>query len=352
VSALGLEGLLLTADRLMWVGASSEAIAVLERARAMAGSPVEQYSVGVSLLRASNGRLGWDLYDLHPSRPADRLPGMARWDGRPCQVLVLVAEQGFGDAIQFLRYAHHAVDHAESVVLAVHDELLEIISTSPQLRMFQVMSKSKARHTAWPKHARWERLMSIPAKLGPLPIEPVEPYLSRDVGPRPPHTPGEAVTVGIVWRSTPRRGVPSRSIPTRALRYLAGQEHLRLVALHRDRDIRTRPKGVEVVGIRDFADTVRAMSECDYVVSVDTVTAHLAPAIGVPTLVCLRHRPDWRWGTPANPTLWYRAAELMFQDGSQRWEPVLAEAGRRIADRPPRPALQHHPEGRHEHAER
>lgn len=325
-----LTGLLQTADDLIWQGASREAITLLEQARSMGGSPVERYSVGVALLRASNGQLGWDLYDLHPSRPVDRLPGVARWDGGPCRLLVVVAEQGFGDAIQFLRYAPHAAKRAESVVLAIHDELLEVASTSPMLRAVTVLGKSEARHRAWPAHARWERLMSLPARIGDLPVDPAEPYLRRNSRPRLAPSPAGVVTVGVAWRSTTRRGVPSRSIRAHALRYLTRQDHIRLVALHRDEDIHARPDGVEFVGVGDFADTAQVISGCDYVLTVDTVTAHLAPAIGVPSFVLLRHRPDWRWGTPTGPTQWYRAANLLFQDESQRWKPVLEAAVRRI----------------------
>lgn len=275
--------LLPMADRLVWEGASREAITLLEPARTMGGSPVERYSVGVALLRATNGRLGWDLYDLHPSRPADRLPGVERWDGQPCRLLVVVAEQGFGDAIQFLRYVPHATRRAGSVVLAIHDELLEVASTSPMLRTVTVLGKSQARRRAWPAYARWERLMSLPARIEGLPLDAAEPYLSCDPGARVSPTSTGGVTVGVAWRSTTRRGVPSRSIPVRELRSLARQRHIRLVALHRDRDIRARPEGVETVGVGDFLDTARVISGCDYVLTVDTVTAHLAPAVGVPT---------------------------------------------------------------------
>lgn len=330
----GLPGLLREADRLMWSGAPQEAIAILEQSRTMASSTVERYAVGLSLLRASNGLVGWDLYDLHPSEPADRLPTVHRWDGEPCRLLIVVAEQGFGDAIQFLRFVPQVATLAESVVVAVHDELLDITSSSPLMGSVSVIGKSAARRWQWPADARWERLMSLPAKIKDLRIEAAEPYIRVDPRVRPFVSlhPLDMLTVGVAWRSTPRRGFPSRSFPAHLLQRLAAPGRVRLVALHRDSDIRAAPKTVEMVGIRNLLDTVHVISRCDYVVTADTVTAHLGPAVGVPTFVCLRHRADWRWGTPANPTRWYRDAELLFQDESQRWKPVLDAAAQRIAD--------------------
>ncbi len=236
---------------------------------------------------------------------------------------------------------------AESVVVAVHDELLDITSSSPLLGSVSVIAKSAARRMQWPADARWERLMSLPAKIGDFRVEAVEPYLRVDPRARSlvSPSPADTVTVGVAWRSTHRRGFPNRSFPAPLLRHLADPGQVRLVALHRGRDIRAAPKSVEMVGIRNLLDTVHVISRCDYVVTADTVTAHLGPAVGVPTFVCLRHRADWRWGTPANPTRWYRDAELLFQDESQRWKPVLDAAAQRIAGSPASQPAPHDGEG-------
>ena len=90
------------------------------------------------------------------------------------------------------------------------------------------------------------------------------------------------------------------------------------------------PVGVVQLPIRGFLDSAALMAQCDLVVTADTVTAHLAPALGVPTMICLRHRADWRWGTAGNPTIWYGSAELLFQDARLRWETVLTDAAERV----------------------
>lgn len=327
------EELLREADDWLRAGTPQEALAVLEKASTMELSAIERYTIGEALLRASNSRHGWDLYDLHPSRPADRLPGIRRWDGQPCRVLVVVAEQGFGDAIQFMRFLPEVAERAGELVFAVHDELLDVVSSSPLVRDFTVISKSTARNVAWTPEARWERLMSLPTKILHPRIEATEPYLkTMTVTWKRRLAAADSVTVGVVWRSTPRRGFPNRSFPVRLVQLLTESGKVRLIALHRTRDIKALPKGVELVPISNFKETAEVISQCDYVVTADTVTAHLAPALGVPTLVCLRHRADWRWGTPLNPTRWYAAVELLFQDSSEDWAPVLSAAARHIAD--------------------
>ncbi|MGH3734209.1 MAG: hypothetical protein ACRDT6_01065 [Micromonosporaceae bacterium] len=332
--AAELAGRLAEADRLTWSGDTAAALAVLESALAPPLSDVERYSVGEGLLRASNCRRGWKLYDLHPSRAVDRLRTVRRWDGQPCPLLIVLSEQGFGDAIQFLRFVPHVVVRANAVVVAVHDELFEVAAGSPVLRGCTVIRKSTARRTRWPAEARWERLMSIPARLrhpdpgvaGPYLLPPESPSVTI------PSAPPGVLTIGVAWRATYRRGFPNRSFPSRLARVLLDPGNTRVITLHRTRDIRALPDGVEEFGIGNFADTAEVISQCDCVVTADTVTAHLAPALGVPTLICLLHRPDWRWGTPANATRWYAAADLIFQDGNRTWEPVLATAARRISE--------------------
>ncbi|WP_194904759.1 hypothetical protein [Catenulispora rubra] len=320
------------AERLLGLGHAGSAIEVLTTARAIAAPNVDRYALGEALLRASNCQAGWDLYDLHPSRTVDRLPIGQRWDGKPCAKLVLIAEQGFGDAIQFLRFVPYAAAHVDQVVLAVHDELLSAIRTSPLLTGIEIIAKSHARTVTWPPNARWERLMSLPKHMDKLAVAmPIAGYLNGSTSPLSVSSAPQGMwNVGVAWRSTPRHGFSNRSIPRKVATQLAATGRLRPIVLHRDQDLGSLPWGAVSVGIRDFADTAAVIAQCRYVVTSDTVTAHLAPALGVPTIICLRHLPDWRWGAPASPTNWYDSARLMFQKGDEQWPPVLEEAVRAV----------------------
>ncbi len=314
------------AECLMYRGRSIQALDVLQQARTLDAPAVDRYALGEALLRASNGRLGWDLYDLHPSRSVDRVTDVPRWDGSWCERLFVLAEQGFGDALQFLRFVPRMLGRAGRVLVALHDELMPVASSSPVLAGTEVVSKRQAAATAWPSGTRWERLMSLPTRIADAGAKPIGAYVNQPVaraGCLLPTGPPGCLTVGVAWRATRRHGFPSRSMPVRVLSPLAANGRVRLVSLHRSVDVPTGPRFIMRLDIRDFADTAAVMAQCDQIVSVDTVTAHLAAALGVPTLICLRHRPDWRWGTPANPTHWYRHARLLFQDESRRWEPVI-----------------------------
>jgi len=327
--------LLQQAEQLQWTTAHADALPVLEQALTLATTDLERYDVAESLLRGSNCTRGWDLYDLHPSRPVDRLPGIPIWDGDFCPTLVVVADQGFGDAIQSMRFIPRLSGRAGEIVVALQDKLFEVTSTSPLLAGCTVMPKSRARKRTWPSGTRWERMMSLPAKVPRPDVGPAAPYLvaDPDAGPKLPALRDRPLTVGVAWRTTQRRIGPNRSVPLHLMRTLIGIDGVRVVPLHRNRDIRGALPGAEIVTISNFRDTAAVITQCDLVVTADTVTAHLAPALGVPTLICLLHRPDWRWGTPDNPTTWYAAAELAWQDERRQWTPVLARIADRLRDR-------------------
>jgi len=81
----------------------------------------------------------------------------------------------------------------------------------------------------------------------------------------------------------------------------------------------------------DFVESAHAMRRVDLVVTVDTAVAHLAGAIGVPTLVCLPFTPDYRWGVSGATTPWYRNVTVLRQHEANGWEAVLDEVKCRAA---------------------
>ena len=319
------------AEQLARAGSRAASMALLTSARSAALTDRERYEIGEALLRVSNCRLGWEEYNLHPSWAVDRIPGVRRWDGEACRLLIVMADLGFGDTIMALRHVPALLGRAEQIVVAVHDVLFELVRSSPLLAGTTVISKTQAQRSAWPPDARWERLFSLPASVGTEAIRPVSAYLHPPTrGPVVEREAGEQV-IGVAWRSTVRRGFPNRSIPLRLVLRLAAVPNVRLVCLHRDRDLRAVPRGVTTVGIGNFVETASVMSQCDLVVTADTVTAHLAPALGVPTLIGLRYWPAWIWGTKQNPTRWYECARLIFQSDDVTWASVVGECREIVA---------------------
>lgn len=314
-----------SAERLARAGDREEAMALLTSARELDLPDRERYEIGETLLRLSNCQIGWEEYNLHPSWAVDRIPGVRAWDGKACRLLVVMADLGFGDTIMALRHVPELLERVGEVVVAVHDELFNLLRHAPILTGTTVISKTQARNTRWPDDARWERLFSLPGVVGMQAVAPMPGYLSAPTTePVLAREPGELI-IGIAWRSTVRRGFPNRSIPVRHVAKLAALPKARLVCLHRDDDLRRLPQGVTSVGIRNFVETAAVMVQCDLVVTADTVTAHLAPALGVPTLIGLRHWPAWIWGTKHNPTRWYEQAQFVFQGEDESWSPAIEE---------------------------
>jgi hypothetical protein len=312
-------------ERLARTGARDDALALLTAARALDLPERDRYEIGEALLRVSNCQVGWQEYNLHPSWAVDRVPGVRAWDGQTCRLLIVMADLGFGDTIMALRHVPALLDRAEQVVVAVHDVLFDLLRHSPALAGTTVIPKSQAQKTTWPDYARWERLFSLPGIVGTGSVRPMPAYLHAPIRePAVPRERGERL-VGVAWRSTVRRGFPNRSIPLRLFTRLATVPNVRLVCLHRDRDLRAVPRYVAMAGIANFVQTAAVMAQCDLVVTADTVTAHLAPALGVPTLIALRHWPAWIWGTRRNPTYWYERAQLVFQGEDETWAPVIDE---------------------------
>lgn len=317
-------------------GNLDDGVELLRAAREYPGTTEERYALGVALLRLTNGQEGWDLYDLHPSLPNDQASGVASWAGEECDHLLLVAEQGFGDAIQFLRFAPAALHRADRVTLAVHDELLEAVRTSPLLSAIDVISKSTMAATDPAIFNFAQRLMSMPQRIAGGPVaEPLDSYLTA-----PPlstaqgdfHRDGSPM-IGVCWRSTQRSGFPDRSIPAHLLSSLSSVAVV--TSIQHSSANADAPDGVLLPSISNFVDTAAVISQCDAVVTCDTVTAHLAPSLGVPTYLCLLHRPDWRWGTRTHPTAWYRSHRMFFQPSPGKWEGVVDAAAEQIKSQLP-----------------
>jgi ADP-heptose:LPS heptosyltransferase len=79
------------------------------------------------------------------------------------------------------------------------------------------------------------------------------------------------------------------------------------------------------VSVEGFPNLHRAISACDVVVTVDTAIAHIAGAMGVPTLVMLPSNPDWRWGTSGEKTVWYDSVRLFRAAAPKQWGPVVEQ---------------------------
>jgi len=262
-----------------------------------------------------------------------RLPGPV-WAGEPLEgaSILLHAEQGFGDTIQFARYAPLVAERGGRVILEVHPLLVRLLATlAPDVRVV-------ARAETPPRTDHHCPLMSLPRAFGTTlaTIPAAVPYL------RPAEEDAErwrrrldgapGLRVGLVWAGNPRhRNDRNRSLPVRHLAPLLAVPGVRFFSLQTGDARATLPSlpggaAVEdVMGeVRDFADTAALLVNLDLVIAVDTAVVHLAGALGVPCWALLAYAPDWRWLLDRADSPWYPSLRLFRQSRPGDWGTVTA----------------------------
>jgi tetratricopeptide (TPR) repeat protein len=255
------------------------------------------------------------------------------------KTILLHAEQGFGDAIQFVRYAPLVAARGGKVVLEVPAPLLalfagvagvaRVIGRGEELPAFDCHCPLLSLPLAFKT-----RLATIPATV---------PYLSASedrVSKWKQRLPESgARRIGIAWAGNPNfKGDQTRSIGLAGLSPLLSLAGLELVALQRDlrdgdRDILQSHPRVTHLGdaLEDFGDTAAVVSAVDLVVSSDTAVAHLAGALGKPVWVLLQHVADWRWLLDRQDSPWYPTARLFRQPKIGDWESVVRQVRDELA---------------------
>ena len=266
-----------------------------------------------------------------------------RWAGEDIagRTILLWAEQGFGDMLQFCRFASVVAARGARVLLEVPDELAEIMGG------LKGVSQVIRRGEALPPFDVQCPLMSLPLALGAAaqPETTAVPYLTADAFRRDAWRARLESTaerrIGIVWsgRKTHRNN-HARSIPLATLAPLFALPGIRLVALQPDISAEDIATGLPVTaGPASFVETAAAIDALDLVITVDTAIAHLAGALGKPVWVLLPMVPDWRWQLGRSDSPWYPTARLFRQSTPGDWPGVIADLITALTDVPPEAAL-------------
>jgi tetratricopeptide (TPR) repeat protein len=331
-----------------WLGQTEESREAYERALANRPDYAAAH-VGIATLKLAAGDFenGWPQFEWR-WRTGQLLPReyhQAAWDGRPLEAgrtILLYCEQGYGDAIQFVRYAAAVKrgNPAANVVLECERPMLELFGS------LAGVDRLVARGDELPVFDTHAALMSLPGLLGTrLETVPCEvPYLIADEafveqwrerlrtigdGERP-------YLIGVNWRGGEGRAVAQRrDLPVPLLASLAKLPGVRLINLQKGAGERELAPGhslpIEYLGDqvdRDhgaFMDTAAIMRNLDLVITSDTSIAHLAGALGVQVWVPLPFAAEWRWlqGRPDSP--WYPTMRLFRQKAAGEWEGVFGE---------------------------
>jgi tetratricopeptide (TPR) repeat protein len=298
--------------------------------------PEAYFEAALAHLTLGDFKAGWKAYEWRwktsafaDKRRAFRQPlwlGNASLSGK---TILLHAEQGFGDTLQFIRYAPLLKNSGARVICEVQPELTSLLA---QLDGIEVVAKG----SALPPFDLHCPLLSLPLAFGtePATIPAPDPYLRAPAG-RVTHwrdrLPPEGFRAGLVWSgSRAHKNDANRSIPLSQLASMVGKLPFGCFSLQRemrdaDREVLQRLPNLVDLGpeLSDFADTAAVISLLDAVVSVDTAVAHLAGALGKPVVILLPHAADFRWMRERDDTPWYRSAKLVRQPAFGDWDGAI-----------------------------
>jgi tetratricopeptide (TPR) repeat protein len=298
------------------------------------------------LLLAGDFAQGWQSFEARWRsrllKPGKRDFSAPLWLGDAAvagKTLLLHAEQGFGDTIQFVRYAPRAAALGAKVVIEAAAVLIALLKTLPGDYDFAV------RGEALPPFDFHCPLMSLPLAFGTrLDTIPADiPYLFADAAKRAAWRArlGEKnrPRIGLAWSGRPGLTPDlTRSMPARHLAVLAALP-FDFHALQKDiretdaAALAALPQ-IAVHGgeLNDFSDTAALAAEMDLVISVDTVIAHLAGALGRPLWIMLPWSGEWRWLQDRSDTPWYPGATLWRQQRRGDWDGLVAALAARLRE--------------------
>jgi Flp pilus assembly protein TadD len=295
-------------------------------------------SLGIAQLMQGNYVDGWQNYEArwHAKQftPNSERFTIDRWEGENIQgrKLLVYAEQGFGDTLQFCRYLELLSDKGVEVHFECQRSMLEL---SRSLRGIKTVI---ARKDSLPEVDYCVPLMSIPHIFGTtLKSVPANvPYLSpssQKVGSFQAQLNGAALKVGLVWLGNPdRQDDDMRSCPETALAPILVVDGVQFVSLQVGRTIPNSLGNLLDFGAQcaDFDDTAAAVSALDLIITVDTAAAHLAGAIGKPVWVMLGHHADWRYLMNREDSPWYPTMRLFRQSSYGDWASLTATIAQQL----------------------
>lgn len=308
------------------------------------GNPDAHWNLSLLLLLNGEFERGWEEYEWRWRRTATppRPFKQALWDGSALagRTILLHAEQGLGDTLQFVRYAQQVKARGGRVIVECQAPLATLVSTCDGVDEVVVQGSPLP---AFDVHAP---LLSLPrifqTQINSVPNQ--TPYLQ--VPARDPAQIEAAIAahngqfkIGIVWAGRPTHpNDRNRSCELALFGALSAQPNVALFSLQKGERCADLAAGVVVATdlggmINDFSDTAAAIARLDLVISVDTSVAHLAGALGKPTWVLLPSVPDWRWMLTREDTPWYPHTRLFRQHQAGDWPAVFERVATALENR-------------------
>ena len=296
---------------------------------------------GMCHLLLGDFRRGWPEYEWRLKTNASYFPAMTmpRWNGQPLhgKSILVKAEQGHGDTMQFVRYVRDVKAQGGTVVLACQPALRGLLAGCTGAD--RVVTEGDPA----PYYEVETMLLSLPGifqtTLDTIPAD--VPYL------RAPQEAGAQATtlisrhagmlrVGLAWAGGKYTMTADRSLKLDQFSDLFGIAGVKFFSLQKDEaaaELKSLPQDTIVdldSYLGDFADTAAAIEELDLVISVDTAVAHLAGALAKPVWTMIPFAPDWRWMLNREDSPWYPTMRLFRQPAPGDWSSVIARIARQL----------------------
>lgn len=305
---------------------------------------------GTCLLAKGDYIKGWVFYEEGLGQPAIRgAPPQfmtGQWKGQYCNRLVMWHEQGFGDTLQFVRYARLAKEIVNKVIVLAPQPLHRVLQSCPWIDdVVESINEGE-----FEQHIS---IMSMPwlmrTTFEKIPCE--VPYLFSNTTANAvwaKRMPSEKLKVGLVWAGNPRKQEVKfrvidgrRTVTLDMLKPVLDVPNIDFYALQKGGEAEAqqyedylkngtaKPKYANLTNfmpeVTDWADTAAIVSNLDLVISVDTAVAHLVGAMGKPVWILSRYDACWRWlkNNPRSP--WYPTANVFGQTEPGNWGPVIQQ---------------------------
>jgi tetratricopeptide (TPR) repeat protein len=299
-----------------------------------------RYSLAHVLLSAGRLEEGFAAWEWRiPLTGAAVRPGRP-WNGTAPRGrhILLVAEEGLGDTIQFARWIPRLIALGARVTAIVQPplvRLLERLDGVPSGTATIIPAGAPA-----PSYDAWALMMSLPHLLGLGELSALgEPYLTVEedaIAAWRAWLPQNGLRVGLVWGGNPDNPLNHlRACPAEALAPLAAVPGVHWISLQLGAPADAIPGlTLHIPGdrITDMADTAALIAALDLVIAVDTAVAHVAGALGKPVWLLNRFNSCWRWQTGTETSVWYRTLRQFRQTEPSGWEAVTSAAAARLGE--------------------
>jgi Tfp pilus assembly protein PilF len=316
-------------------------------------SPQCRWNLALTQLQMGDYVNGWSNFESRWTgcdtlQNALRLPAERQWRSEDLagKHMLLWAEQGFGDTLQFIRFAQDLAARGAIVTAMVQQALVRLVRSAPGV------SAALAQGTQLPQYDLHCPLMSLPFHLrvdtGVASLHGATPYLTAAPEAvlrwRQRVAAGAGLKVGLVWAGNSREHDPQhaaidarRSISLEQLAPILATRGCSFFSLQKGPACaELRDAGARILDFSaewsDFADTAALLANLDLVISVDTAVAHLAGALGKPIWLLNRYDSCWRWLLDRDDSPWYSSLRQFRQRAPGDWQPIIAAAAAALGE--------------------